>query len=221
MKGFLFQLSTLLTILTWGLFCVPSAAIENNSISKNSFELRLSLGSFCESVYYPQSGYRGIENVPGMTYALSLGFVTPLSHKLSVEPGIGINLSFGDLDNYGKEGGNILAMPGIDLFFMAQYHIELSNYMLIAELGPELLYFTESESYYIDANPLDPRNGKDIYQKWDIALKPGLVLQAGKHFLAGIEFPIGLRNVRKLYPEYNMDCRGHFRSMQVLLGWRF
>ena len=125
------------------------------------------------------------------------------------------------MDNNGKEGANVIVMPGIDVFFLIRYRFESGKCKLIAEVGPDFVYFTNPETYYINANPSDPLNGKDIYKKWDIAVKPGFMLQTGKHFQVGIEFPIGIRNIRKQYPEYNKDSRGYFRSLQFLVGWRF
>lgn len=215
------RIQAYLTILAWSLFCLPSVALDKEALLKSSFDLRLALGSFCESVYYPQSGYREIENVPGTTHALYLGFDAYVNNKLSLEPGVGICLSLGNLDNYGKEGGNVTFMPGVDIFCLIRYRFASDNFNVIAELGPSFIYFTEPESYYIDADPSDPLNGKDIYKKYDIALKPGLILQMGKHFQIGFAFPIGLTNVRKQYPELNVFGSGYFRSAQIQIGWTF
>ena len=82
--------------------------------------------------------------------------------------------------------------------------------------------FSEDTIYLIkDIPDLNPVMKNLVIGKYDIALKPGLILQMGKHFQIGFAFPIGLTNVRKQYPELNVFGSGYFRSAQIQIGWTF
>ena len=215
-------LSIILALVS-GLFAsTPILASDQDQPLNGALDLRISFGSFSQSVHYPSTEYRGIEGTPGLSYALHLGFDIPINNKLSVDPGAGLSVREGDIDNYGKEGGNVDYIPGIDAFVLTRYRFENGNCKLIFELGPEFSWFTDPvATYYINPETDDWPGGKEKYKKWDIAIRPGITLQTGKHFQIGCETSLGLRNVEKQYPDYHIEGSRHFFSTRIFIGWRF
>ena len=64
-------------------------------------------------------------------------------------------------------------------------------------------------------------NGKDKIKKFYLGLQPSIVIQSGKHFQWGFEASVGLRNMLRQYPEYNISGQVHLHNLMVFLGWRF
>ncbi len=215
-------LSLILALISELFVSAPLRASDYEELLKGALDLRLAFGSFSQSVHYPSTGYRGIEGTPGVSYALHLGYDFPINNKLSVEPGAGVSIREGDIDNYGKEGGNVDYISGLDAFCMARYRFESGNSRFIFELGPEFSWFTNPvATYYINPETDDWPGGKEKFKKWDIAIRPGIMLQTGKRFQIGCETYLGLRNVEKQYPEYHIEGSRHFFSTRIIIGWRF
>ena len=80
---------------------------------------------------------------------------------------------------------------------------------------------TTPDTYYIDHDPCDPRNNKEKFKRWDIGLQPSIVIQSGKHFQWGFEASVGLRNMLRQYPEYNISGQVRLHNLMAFLGWRF
>ena len=92
---------------------------------------------------------------------------------------------------------------------------------MVIGLGPQFSYMVSPDTYYIDADPNDPRDGKEKFKRWDIGLQPSIVFQSGRHWQWGFEASVGLRNMLRQYPEYSVSGSVHLHNIMFICGWRF
>ena len=87
--------------------------------------------------------------------------------------------------------------------------------------GPAV-YITEGENtYYIDADPFDPRDGLVKIKPWDIGVRASLTKDYGKHWSIGILTNIGLRDMLYQYPDVGITGHTHLFSLCLTVGYRF
>ena len=162
------------------------------------------------------------ENVfPGAVLRLSYGLDVRVSEGWSVMPGAGYRIQMGEINHIGWVGGDPTGMEMADIFCQARYHSESDGIRTVIGLGPQFSYMTVPDTYYIDADPSDPRNGKEEFKRWDVALQPSIVFRSGKHWQWGFEASVGLRNMLQQYPEYNVSGAVHLHNLMIICGWRF
>lgn len=162
------------------------------------------------------------ENVfPGAVLRLSYGLDVKVSETWSVMPGAGYRIQLGEINHIGWVGGDPTGMEMADIFCQARYHFGSGGHSTVAGLGPQFSYMVLPDTYYIDADPNDPRNGKETFGKWDIALQPCIIFQRGKHWQWGFEASVGLRNMLRQYPEYNVSRTVRLHNLMLVCGWRF
>lgn len=92
-----------------------------------------------------------------------------------------------------------------DVAFAARYHT--GRWTL--GLGPVFSFCTENDTYYIDANPLDPMNGKKKLHTFGFGMQPSVMYSLGRHFRLGLEGRIGLNDMRIDYGRYHETNRFH------------
>jgi hypothetical protein len=147
----------------------------------------------------------------GFAVGASYGADVWVNDKWSVMPEIGIRAQ---ADTEFSSGFNVICA--------ARYHFQTSGgTKMIVGLGPELMFFTHSGEYYYDANPDYGLNHKTKYKSCDITLHPSLFLESGKHWLWGLEGSYGFHDMRKKYPEYNINGSTHFAFLMLTCGFRF
>ena len=170
---------------------------------------------------FGETGNQARDVFPGAVLRLSYGLDVKLGDKWSLMPGAGIRAQLGEVNHIGWVGGDPEGMSMADLFCQARYHLVLADTKTIIGLGPQFSYMFSPDTYYVDADPNDPRNGKEKFERWDIGLQPSIVFQKGKHWQWGFEASVGLRNMLRQYPEYNVSGSVHLHNLMFICGWRF
>lgn len=169
-----------------------------------------------------ESGYPGHEENPGAVLRLSYGLDRKVSEKWSVMPGFGSRIQLGDIRHLGWVGGDPDEMVMLDAFVSARYHFtDADGTKTVIGLGPALSYSIAPDTYYIDADPSDPRNAKEKFHRFSLGIQPSVTFRTDRHFQWGLEASIGLLNELRQYPEYHVAGSIHFHYLAVMCGWRF
>jgi hypothetical protein len=200
-------LSLLLVSPVWAQEPISRRLLENNLI--------IAAGLFGET------GNRAQDVFPGAVLRLSYGLDVRVGESWSVMPGAGIRAQLAKVNQIRWDGGDPDGMSMADVFCQVRCHFESSGDNVVIGLGPQFSYMVSPDTYYIDADPADPRNGREKFKKWDIGLQPSLVFQRGKYFQWGFEAGVGLRNMLRQYPEYEVSGNVHQHYLAFICGWRF
>lgn len=191
------------------------SAQENPSWKRLESNIQLGAGLFLES------GYLAHEENPGAVLRLSYGLDIRFSDMWSVMPGVGLRAQLSQIDHFMAVGNDPDGMSLADVFVTARYHFETDGTRMVVGLGPALSYMVLKDTYYVDADPNDPRNGKEKFNRFDLGLQPSITFLRGKHFQWGFEGSIGLLNAMRQYPEYNRTGSIHLHYLAVTCGWHF
>ena len=170
---------------------------------------------------FGETGSRARDVFPGAVLRLSYGLDVRLGERWSVMPGAGIRTQLGEVNHIGWVGGDPEGMSMADVFCQARYHSVLDGTVMVVGLGPQVSYMVSPDTYYIDADPNDPLNQKEKFERWDFGLQPSIVFQSGNHWQWGFEASVGLRNMLRQYPEYNVTGSVHLHNLMFICGWRF
>ena len=170
---------------------------------------------------FGETGNQARDVFPGAVLRLSYGLDVRLDDRWSVMPGAGIRSQLGEVNHIGYVGGDPEGMSMADVFCQARYRFESEGIGMVVGLGPQFSYMVSPDTYYIDADPNDPRSGKEKFKSWDIGLQPSLVFRSGKHWQWGFEASVGLRNMLRQYPAYDVTGSVHLHDLMFLCGWRF
>ena len=208
MKRFLYVLTTILVSVT-------ASAQQNTSWKRLESNFQLGGGLFLES------GYLAREENPGAVIRLSYGLDIRVNDQWSVMPGAGLRAQLSQIDHFMAVGNDPDGMSLADIFVTARYHFDSDGTRMVVGLGPALSFMTSADTYYVDADPSDPLNGKEKFKRYDIGLQPSITFLRGKHFQWGFEGSIGLLNAMRQYPEYNRTGSVHLHYLAVTCGWHF
>lgn len=170
---------------------------------------------------FGETGNKAANVFPGAVLRLSYGLDVMMNDTWSVMPGAGIRSQLGEINHIGWVGGDPEGMGMADFFLQLRYHDGSDGTRTVIGLGPQFSFMVTPDTYYIDADPNDPRNGKEKFLKWDVGLQPSIVFRRGKHWQWGFEASVGLRNMLRPYPEYNVSGTVRLHNVMVICGWRF
>ena len=208
MKRFLYVLTTILVSVT-------ASAQQNTAWKRLESNFQLGGGLFLDS------GYLAREENPGAVIRLSYGLDIRVNDQWSVMPGAGLRAQLSQIDHFMAVGNDPDGMSLADIFVTARYHFDSDGTRMVVGLGPALSFMTSADTYYVDADPSDPLNGKEKFKRYDIGLQPSITFLRGKHFQWGFEGSIGLLNAMRQYPEYNRTGSVHLHYLAVTCGWHF
>lgn len=194
--------------------CLVSAQ-ENPSWKRLENNIMLGGGLFLES------GYLAREENPGAVLRLFYGLDIRLDDQWSVMPGVGLRAQLSQINHFMAVGNDPDGMSLADVFVTARYHFESDGSKMVFGLGPVLSFITSPDTYYVDADPNDPLNGKEKFNRYDIGIQPSITFLRGKHFQWGFEGHIGLLNTMRQYPECNRTGSVHLHNLSVTCGWHF
>ncbi len=165
-----------------------------------------------------KSGYG--EYVKGLATELSFGLDIRLDDKWSVMPQIGHNLMIGDA--WYLIRGYIGADYDVYSFYNAAV---LGRYWfgnrLAIGFGPAVYITGGKYTYYIDADPSDPRSGLVKIKPWDFGLRAAFTKDYGKHWRIGALANVGLRDMLYQYPDVGITGHTHLFSLYFIAGFRF
>lgn len=160
------------------------------------------------------------ETVGGLATELSLGLDVLFSEKWSVMPSVGHNAMIGG--GFGafvrRVGADADFHDFINAACLFRYHD--ARGMTIG-FGPAVHVKYHEDTYYIDADPSDHRNGKEKLKPFDIALRTSITEDVGKHWLFGVRADLGLRNMLMQYPDLGISGHDHLLSLYLVAGLRF
>lgn len=204
MKRILFVLFTVLC----------SASLHAQSEKKVTPVLEVGAGLSVKT----NSGYG--ESVNGLATEFTLGLEIRLDDKWSVMPQIGHNLMLNDLKSLfaDYEGGDPDYFSFYNAAVLGRYKLEDG---VAIGFGPAFYIIEDKDTYYIDADPSDPRNGLAKMKPWDIGVRAALTKDCGKHWRIGALANIGLRNMLCQYPDAGITGHTHLFSFCFTAGFRF
>ena len=194
---------------------VGVSAQEKRSFRRVEFHFQAGGGLFLES----GAGAKG-EN-PGLVTRQSLGVDIRLNEKWSVMPGFGYRDEMGDYAHFSDSGNSPDYLEVYDFPLVGRYHLGTNANRLVLGLGPAFSYVSSSNTYYNDGDPDFPINGKKKFKKFDVGLQPSVYFLFWKHFQIGLEGNIGLLNMRRQYPKYNITSSTHLHYLALMCGVHF
>ena len=164
------------------------------------------------------SGYG--ECVKGLATELSFGLDIRLDEKWSMMPQIGHNIMFGDAWYLfrGYIGADYDVLSFYNASVLGRYKLDDG---VAVGFGPAV-FITEGEStYYIDADPSDPRGGLVKIKPWDFGFRAALTNDYGKHWRLGVLANVGLRDMLYQHPDVGITGHTHLFSLCITGGFRF
>ena len=168
-----------------------------------------------------ESGSWSGGNNPGLGLRVSYGLDVRLDDRWSVMPGAGLRDQLGDIRHYMWVGGDPDGMSMADFFVIGRYHFESEGDRIVVGFGPSVSYMVSKDTYYVDADPMDPLNGKEKFNRFDLAVQPSVMFLHGKHFQWGLEGSVGLLNAMRQYPEYRRTGSISLHYLALTCGWHF
>ncbi len=197
------------------LFSVTAFSQQNSTLKRLESNFQLGAGLFLET------GYLAHEENPGAVLRLSYGLDIRLGEQWSLMPGVGIRAQLSQINHFMAVGNDPDGMNLADVFVTARYYFESDGSRIVVGLGPALSFMTSPDTYYVDADPNDPLNGKEKFKRHDLGLLPSITFLRGKHFQWGFEGSIGLLNTMRQYPELHRNGSIHMHFIAVTCGWHF
>lgn len=159
---------------------------------------------------------------PGTTTRLEYGLGIGLDDSWSIMPGLGYMLSLSDINMRQVEGNDRDYFECIDMFCLARRGINVNKAKMYIGFGPQIsVNIGRPDTYFIDADITDPRNGLRRFKQWNLSVIPDVTFLLWNHWLIGLEGNIGLRNMMIQYPEYNTTGRVHFFHLLLTTGFQF
>ena len=168
-----------------------------------------------------ESGSWSGGNNPGLVLRVSYGLDVRLDDRWSVMPGAGLRDQLGDIRHYMWVGGDPDGMSMADFFVIGRCHFESEGDRIVVGFGPSVSYMVSKDTYYVDADPMDPLNGKEKFNRFDLAVQPSVMFLHGKHFQWGLEGSVGLLNAMRQYPEYRRTGSIRLHYLALTCGWHF
>lgn len=129
----------------------------------------------------------------GVSAKLGYGVAYRFTEQFSVKTGIAQRLDMeSPIKAYTYDGGDYDAFTFIEVPLVARYH---TKDHVVFGLGPVFAFCTSNDTYYIDADPQSPLNGKPKIKEFYVGLQPSIIYQ-WKHFALGVEATCGLMDVK-------------------------
>ena len=202
-------------IITLLFVALGVSAQEKRSFRRVQFYFQAGGGLFLES------GAGAEDENPGLVIRQSLSVDIRLNEKWSVMPGFGYRDETGDYAHFSWMGNNPDCLDLYDFSVVGRYHLGTNANRLVLGLGPAFSYVSSANKYYNDGDPDLPINGKRKFNKFDVGLQPSVYFLFWKYFHIGLEGNIGLLNMRRQYPQYNITSSTHLHYLALVGGVHF
>ena len=170
---------------------------------------------------YSQSGSRADIFTRGLAVNLSYGLDIRLDERWSLMPGIGARLLSQGILEPRAVGADHDDFNYYDLFLCARYRYETEGTRFIVSLGPEVSREIFRDTYFLDADPSDPRNNVVKVKPYDFGLRPAWAVEVGRHWRFGVEGHIGLRNVLTQRNDLNLTGSLHLHDITAAVCFYF
>lgn len=186
---------------TWIVLCllvVSNAAMAQEE--KLGHTIQLGGGMFWETNQSAQ---------PGATVRMAYELNIPVGGAWWLDPSIGVRGQRSDLGAWlkGQIGGEAHAMVIAELYCAVKYQIPLGNRYLLMGIAPGIDYKISRQKYLFSAEPLPTDalskiSGKQIFNNFDVGLRPSVLLRIDGHWGVGLEATIGVLQAKVQYAEY-------------------
>lgn len=153
----------------------------------------------------------------GLSLKLGYGLNHYFSDTFSLMPCIALRQETVGLTS-SKEGADDDAFLFLDVPVVAQFHLTADNSKWVLGLGPVLSFCLQNDTYYIDANPGSPLNGKDKIKTFGLSLQPSVMYETG-HFRIGMEGTIGLTDIKENHGLTSGSK--HLHNIMATIGYHF
>ena len=187
-------------------------AQEQGTRKKLEHNIRLGTGVSFETGSHAKS-YQNLSAAVQLAYGLDVF----LSERFSLMPEVGLRAGMPVF--LFAEGADFDGMAYADLSLSLRYHKPASN--VIYGLAPVVSYMVVPDTYYVDADPSDPLNRKETFNRADFGVRPSMTFRHGRHFQCGVEAHIGILNAMRQYPEYNRTGAISVHHVMLFCGWHF
>ena len=88
-------------------------------------------------------------------------------------------------------------------------------------LGPVFSFCIGNDTYYINADPKDPRNGLEKAKSFSFGLQPSITCPVGKHWKFGVEAYLNLTDMQKKYKNLGINGSRHIHHFAATVGFIF
>lgn len=163
------------------------------------------------------------EPVSGLSTSLSAGLDIMLNENWSIMPTIGQYDYTGNPKEVfqGYEGVDYDIISMFSCAVLGNYHFDVNGKKFIVGLGPALYFIENTDKYYIDWDPNDPRAGLAKNKSKDWGLRASFARDLRKHWTIGINGNIGLGNVLIQYPDLGITGNNHLFSLNGFVAFKF
>lgn len=162
----------------------------------------------------------GKESRNGVAFKLGYGLNYYFSEHWSVMSGVSYREVIEKAFESTNDGVNDDHFTFIDVPIIAQYHIGNGNGSWTFGLGPVFSFCVGNTSYYINADPSDPRNKLDKCKSFSLALQPSVAYQFAKHWKVGLEGHLNLTDMKNKDDIY-LNGRRHIHHVAATIGFVF
>ena len=146
---------------------------------------------------------------PGIAIRLAYALNIPVGGDWWIDPSIGVRGQRSDLGSWlkGRIGGDAHAMVIAELYCAVKYQISLGSRYLLMGIAPGIDYKISRQKYLFSAEPLPTDalskiSGKQIFNNFDVGLRPSVLLRFDGHWGVGLEATIGVLQAKVQYAEY-------------------
>ena len=153
----------------------------------------VSAGKFIETA----TEYNDNANTDGLTLKLGYGLNRYFTESFSVMGGLALHLDT-EKPFENKDGADYDGFRFIDIPVTAQYHLAVGNGNIVFGFGPVFAFCIGNDTYYYDADPRHPINGKKKIKPFNFSLMPGVAYET-KRMRFGVDGSIGLLDVQETH----------------------
>lgn len=157
----------------------------------------------------------------GMTLSLGYGLDIRLSEKFSLMPMLEYRSTSESMIRSGWDGADFNDFNFLDFSLSARWHLSSGKVPVVLGMAPYLSYVLERDTYYVDADPSHPLNGKSKLKPIDVGILPSVSFDVWKHFSLGAKMNIGLQNASEPYSFLHNQEKRYMKSIEVFLRVRF
>lgn len=180
---------------------------------KLEHNIQVGAGKFYESV--DGESYNGV--VLKVGYGLNYYF----SDQFSVMPGVAYREVDEGIFRASLDGGNYEHFKFIDVPVIAQYHVGSGKNSWTFGLGPVFSFCVGNDTYYINADPKDPRNGLEKAKSFSFGLQPSIGYQFANHWKVGLEANFNLNDMQKKYENLGIKGSRHIHHFAATVSFLF
>ena len=154
----------------------------------------------------------------GLTLRAGYGLNCYFSEQFSVMPGVAVREEIEGGLGENLDGDDSDHFVFLDFPVVAQLHLGNGPNKWVVGLGPVFSFCVSNDTYYIDADPNSPLNGKNKIKDFSMELQPSVMYEVGK-FRFGMEGHIGLLDIKRNYPQTSGSI--HLHSIMATVGFHF